>query len=160
GNGGCGLSRSSLVLELIRSNIPPGRRPRLREAASVAYYDLDASWRAARWFPPTRCFPAERRLDHSNRPAQHLSLPARTGHHERGPDAVSQVTPKRRSRRLNLRALIVVTVALLVGAPVLAVLKSVQDRRGRSALLREARDRLNRGQTALALGYLKRYLEL
>lgn len=72
---------------------------------------------------------------------------------------MSKVKPTRRSRRLNPRALMVIGPLLLVSLTGLAALKTFQDRNGRKVYLAEAKERMARKQTPLALGYLNRYLE-
>lgn len=68
--------------------------------------------------------------------------------------------PKQRSRRLNLRALAVVLIAVVVLVPGFLGVKMLTDQHGAKAFLREARTQLARGKTALAVSYLNRYLEL
>ena len=76
----------------------------------------------------------------------------------------TQPTPRRAKpqaprRRLNVRALVVLTVVFLVVVPGLFALKMVQDSRGKSGLLREAENQVKLNQVSLALGYLNLYLE-
>lgn len=73
---------------------------------------------------------------------------------------MSKANRTKRSRRLNVRALIVLTVLLVVVAPGLVVLKGLQQKRGREAYLNEAKAQLAKKQLSLALGYLNHYLEL
>jgi tetratricopeptide (TPR) repeat protein len=61
---------------------------------------------------------------------------------------------------LNLRSLVALVVAAIVIVACGAGLQWFQNRKGSHALLVEARARLEDKQTALALGYLNRYLEL
>jgi len=73
---------------------------------------------------------------------------------------VSMAPPPRRTRRVNLRALGVVALAVALLVPAAVALKILQDQRGLKANLREAKRHLSRREPALALGYLNRYLEL
>ena len=66
----------------------------------------------------------------------------------------------RHSRRLNRRALTLLGVAGLLVASAVFGLKKYRDAAGAGAYLAEARRRLDEKQTGLALGYLKRYLEV
>ena len=73
---------------------------------------------------------------------------------------MSKVSNIPKNRRLNLRNALLLMVVVLVSVPGLLVLKSYRQRKGRSLLLDEARRRIERKQSHLALGYLSRYLEL
>lgn len=64
------------------------------------------------------------------------------------------------TRRLNLRALGMLALAVALAVPGIAGLVLMRQQRGRGAFLSEAKARLANKQNALALGYLNRYLEL
>jgi tetratricopeptide (TPR) repeat protein len=65
-----------------------------------------------------------------------------------------------RSRRLDLRKVLLLTVLVLAIISGFLGLKIYRQHQSRSAFLEEARRRIPRKQTHLALGYLSRYLEL
>jgi tetratricopeptide (TPR) repeat protein len=65
-----------------------------------------------------------------------------------------------RSRRLDLRKVLLLTVLVVVVVAGFLALKRHRQHQGRSAFLEEAQRRIPRKQTHLALGYLSRYLEL
>lgn len=65
-----------------------------------------------------------------------------------------------RGRRVNPRALVVVGLVLLAAPPALLGLRALQERRGASALLAEARRAADADRDRDALGYLDRYLGL
>jgi tetratricopeptide (TPR) repeat protein len=70
-------------------------------------------------------------------------------------------SPTTRQVRVNLKALAVIVLAVALAVPGVFALKAWQDRSGRSALLVEARKQRDGARRPdLALGYLKRYLEL
>ena len=69
-------------------------------------------------------------------------------------------TTTRRIRRPNLRAWIVLAIAILVLVPGFYALWSYRGREGRQMVLAEAKKRLDANQPYLALSYLNRYLEL
>lgn len=71
---------------------------------------------------------------------------------------MSQVSTTRR-RRLNYRALIILAVVLVLGLPGLVALRSLQNNRGKSAFLREAKSSIGKGDPGTALTYLNRFLE-
>ncbi|MFO0951433.1 MAG: tetratricopeptide repeat protein [Isosphaeraceae bacterium] len=68
------------------------------------------------------------------------------------------MSSRSRSRRLNFRALAIIGVVLVAALPGAIGLKVLQERRGRSAYLQEAKSLLAKKQPALALSYLNRYL--
>ena len=73
---------------------------------------------------------------------------------------MSKVSNAPKNRRLNLRNALFLMVVVVVIVPGLLGLKSYRERKGRSLLLEEARRRIERKQSHLALGYLSRYLDL
>ncbi len=68
--------------------------------------------------------------------------------------------PRQRSRRLNLRALIIIVVGIVVLVPGFLGIKMLTDQHGAKAFLREAKTQIAQGKTPLAVSYLNRYLEL
>lgn len=73
---------------------------------------------------------------------------------------MSQVKPTRRKRRLNLRALVILVIVLIVAPIGFFAVKTIQDRRGGSSLLAQAKEDVAKGKLSLAMGFLNRYLEL
>ena len=62
-------------------------------------------------------------------------------------------------RRINFRALIVLTALFAVAVPGLLALKMIQDSRNKNSLLLEAEKQVKLNQVSLAIGYLNLYLE-
>lgn len=73
---------------------------------------------------------------------------------------MSERSTTTRSRRLNLRGLLILGVVALVSAGAFFGLSAYRARHGTPLLLREAKARWEQKQASLALGYLDRYLEL
>jgi tetratricopeptide (TPR) repeat protein len=73
---------------------------------------------------------------------------------------MSKLREAPRSRRLDVRNLLLLILLVLTLSASFLVLKMYRQRQGRSTLLDEARQRIQRKQTHLALGYVSRYLEL
>jgi tetratricopeptide (TPR) repeat protein len=71
---------------------------------------------------------------------------------------VSRSKSKRRSRRLNTRAAVILAGVLAVAVGGFFILKAIKDRSG-SPLLVQAKALLEKNQPALALGFLNTYLE-
>ena len=89
---------------------------------------------------------------------------ARQGPDPRGTDAVSTIdrpnTPGTRSKRVNLRHLVIVGVGLVVLIPGFVALWMISNQMSAKAFLKEARTQIRKGNSNLAVSYLNRYLEI